>query len=271
MSTLALQSLHDGAPGWLGRCLGSVRDWAAAQGHAYRFIGDELFDPIPQPARAACRGATLPLTDLGRLLWMRRLHEEGWDRVIWLDADVLVLDPTLRIDGEGVGREAWISRAPGGGFRALPGVNNCAMSFAAGSPLLARYLAAALEAAEGLTAAPHPRALGPDLLLRLHRAAPFPLIPDIAMLSPLVLGALDAGDPAPAAAHDAVWAGPVRAANLCGSLADHRAMARIVERLAAAPGLLRPGGAATVEIVTEAKNAPPPWPVRFTTAAQQSI
>lgn len=247
------------AGGWRLRCLSSVRRWAAARGHAWRFIGDELFAPVPDAARAGCRGETLPMTDLGRLLWMRRLHDEGWRRVIWLDADILVIDPALAVEGEGIGREAWIARGAAGGFRAVKGVNNCALSFAAGSPLLARYLGAALDAAAGFTRRPHPRALGPDLLLRLHRRAAFPLFDDIAMLSPLVGEGLAKGDGRAAAAHAAVWGGPVRAANLCGSLGAYAVLDRAAAALERRSGPKPPAAAPDVEIMTEAKGAPSPW------------
>lgn len=230
---------------WRRACLASVRSWAAAQGYEYRFIGDELFDPIPdnlrQACQGACRGVVLPLTDIGRLLWLQNLLDDGWDRVIWLDADILIFDPGLRIEAEAVGREIWISKGLRDGFRAAESVNNCVLSMSARSPLLTRLLNATLAEAEAFRSPPHPRALGPDLFRRLHAAQPLPLAPDIAMASPPMVAGLADGDPAALAAHHAFWRGPVRAANLCSSLIedDGRAL-QAVQRLLKTPDAFMP-------------------------------
>lgn len=219
---------------WRRLCLGSVRSWATAQGYAYRFIGDELFDPIPEDIRSACAGVLLPLTDIGRLLWLQKLLTDGWDRVIWLDADILIFDSTLRIDAETVGREVWISKGVRTGYRAAKSINNCVISTTTQSALLERLLRATNEAVAGFQKPPHPRTLGPDLFRRLHAVEPLPVASDIAMASPIMIKSLAAGDPSPLAAHHAIWGGPVRAANLCGSLVEDdelalRAVARLLD------------------------------------------
>lgn len=252
MRVLVLQS--DKPPpqaAWRRACLASVRSWAAAQGYDYRFIGDELFDPVPDNLRQACRGVVLPLTDIGRLLWLQKLLDEGWDRVIWLDADILIFDPDLRIEAEAVGREIWISKGLRDGFRAAESVNNCVLSMSARSPLLARLLEATLAEAATFSAAPHPRTLGPDLFRRLHAAQPLPVAPDIAMASPPMIAGLAGGDTSALAAHHAVWKGPVRAANLCGSLIedDDRAL-QAVQRLLKTPSAFAPDAAPpAVEVI----------------------
>ncbi len=242
MRVLALQS-DKPAPraAWRRRCLASVEGWAAARGYEYRFIGDELFSPIPENLRRACRGVVLPLTDIGRLLWLRKLLDEGWDRVIWLDADILIFDPALRIEAEVVGREIWISKGLRDGFRAAESVNNCVLSMTAKSPLLGRLLDATLAEAAELRAPPHPRALGPDLFRRLHSAQSLPVAPDIAMASPPMIASLADREPAAMAAHHSVWKGPVRAANLCGSLIEDDDLAlKAVERLLESPTAFTP-------------------------------
>lgn len=232
---------------WRQACLASVRSWAAAQGYEYRFLGDELFDPIPEDARRACRGVVLPMTDIGRLLWLRALLDDGWDRVIWLDADILIFDPALSIEAEAVGREIWISKGLKDGFRAAESVNNCVLSMATGSPLLGRLLDATMAEAAMFDAPPHPRTLGPDLFRRLDAETPLPVASDIAMASPPMVAGLANGDPAALAAHHAVWRGPVRAANLCGSLIQDDDLAlRAVERLLETPAAFSP-------------DAPPPF------------
>ena len=234
-------------PAWREACTDSVATWAAAQGYAYRLLGDELFDPIPDAVRRGCAGVLLPLTDLGRLFWMRDLLNEGWSRVIWLDADILIFDPAFQINDEGVGREIWITRGLKEGFRAVESVNNCGLSFQRGSADLGRCLDASVAAAKAFRTPPHPRRLGPDLFRTLHRDSALPIIDGLAMLSPLMLTAIAQDDPAPMRAHQAVLRGPVHAANLCGSMiADEDMALRVTNRLLADPTIISPSGEAPI-------------------------
>ena len=90
-TTIVIQSYrtHD-VPPWLARCLASVRAWAEECGFTYRFLGDELFDPLP--ARLRLRAGHLPqmLADLGRLHAIATALAEGADRAVWAGADVVV-------------------------------------------------------------------------------------------------------------------------------------------------------------------------------------
>lgn len=265
MRTILLQSHRDGPlPRWIRRCLDSAAAWAAAAGVARRYINDELFDGLPSDFMSATETEILPRTDLGRLRWIKRLHDEGWDRAIWLDADVLVFDRSLAFNGDAVGREAWIAPGPDGGFRSLRMANNAALCFDRGSPRLNRYLAAAeaLATEIGLRGAVSTRmALGPDLLTRLHAETPFPLHPDVAMVSPCMAAGLANGDPAPLRVHSAVWGGAPKAVNLCGSLeADAAMMDAVTDRLLADPRAMSPSGIPKrVEHLKAWRGAPQIW------------
>jgi hypothetical protein len=91
MKVLVFQSHAKNAPLWIRRCTASVRDWARQQGWEYRLIGDELFRGIPLAVTLKAQ-SRLPLADLGRLLWTKRMLGD-WERVVWIDSDVLVFDP----------------------------------------------------------------------------------------------------------------------------------------------------------------------------------
>ncbi|MDH5408784.1 MAG: hypothetical protein OEY00_09255, partial [Gammaproteobacteria bacterium] len=48
MSRLVLQSHRSPLPyPWIDSCLSSVRQWAESHQYDYRYLGDELFDLIP--------------------------------------------------------------------------------------------------------------------------------------------------------------------------------------------------------------------------------
>jgi hypothetical protein len=113
--TLVLQSAPAQRPQWLDTCLVSVESWAAETGYAYRFIGDELFDEVPDWYMHKVAGRMPIASDLGRLLWIKNLLDQGEaDTVVWLDADVLVFAPSLlRVEPVSsclFGQELWIQK-----------------------------------------------------------------------------------------------------------------------------------------------------------------
>ncbi|MDP6952040.1 MAG: hypothetical protein QGF53_04695, partial [Alphaproteobacteria bacterium] len=144
MKTIVFQSFRDDRSGAIGRCLASVEAWAARQGYAYRFLGDELFDRVPDWFRERVAGDRLPMSDLARLVVARELLDEGWETVVWLDADVLVFDPeNFRIsldDGYAFSREVWLRRGGADKLLATEGLHNAVCAFARGNAFLEFYI-----------------------------------------------------------------------------------------------------------------------------------
>ena len=250
--TLVLQSFRPtGAPDWIDRCLRSVRSWAAAHGHSYLQMDDALFDIVPPWFAERCGGARLPITDLARLLWIRRFLREGWRRIIWLDADVLVTRPAAfapdPVHRHAVGREYWLRRGEDGALIGEWAVTNCGLAFTAESALLDFYIETAEAIVRG-SGSVHPLTLGPRLLTPLGLIAPLPLIPDLATSSPLLTAEIAGGVASEVtAAHRAAWRAPVNAVHFCGSTAGasdgpaqiaEAIVARAIDRLAADPGLI---------------------------------
>lgn len=248
-STIVLQSYRvDNVPGWIGTCMDSVRDWAKASGFAYSRVGDALFDLLPGDLAGLGAPPALPATDLARLLWIRKLLDEGWARVLWLDADILVTAPQdFAIDparGHLLCRELWTWHDEGG----LKGrwlVNNCAMAFASGSYFLDRYIAACVDLARNAAAPLSRLALGPDLLTQWDKSEPLPQIRTVPTLSPLLIGVALHGDRGPIDSFAKAWNAPIHAVHLCRSLGEKpdeplagADQAAIVARLARDPGFI---------------------------------
>jgi hypothetical protein len=250
--TLVFQSYRSaGVPVWLKRCLDSVEAWAGARGHAYLRLGDEFLEPVPGWFVDRCGEERLPVTDLARLLWVRRYLGEGWGRVVWLDADVLIPEPDRFAIPHGAphafGREYWLWQDDAGGLAGRWAVNNAVAMFTAGSSLLPFYI----DACETLArdAAPlHRLDLGPKFLTALNAAVTLPLVSDLATLSPTLIAEIaDGRDGEAMAMHAAAWQAPVAAMHLCRSvttttgglaLIDEHRVAAAVERLLAEPRLL---------------------------------
>ena len=113
---LVLQSATAQAPAWQQRCMGSVQALAADRGYAYRFLGDELFEQVPDWYLEKVRGRMPIAADLGRLQWIERLLSKGYSWVLWFDADVLIFAPNLldvTLDQSCVfGQEHWVQAKP---------------------------------------------------------------------------------------------------------------------------------------------------------------
>jgi hypothetical protein len=254
MRTLVYQSYrtHD-VPAWIDACMAQTRAWALARGYDYRAIGDEIFDLGPDWFRARLAGRKLPLTDLGRLLLAKRFLEEDHDRVIWVDADVLIFDPDgFEVDPGEAGyvlcREVW-----SGGVKFAPvdtvikpmhRHNNCVMGFARANTFLPFYIDTALRIARHAQEF-NDWSLGPGMLTGLFQRLPVPSKDDVAMMIPFVLlrllGRLGMGTDVLEQYLKLLPARP-RAANLGGSNVkpegpptniSHADMALLVERLLA--------------------------------------
>ena len=159
--------------------MATVRAWAPR----YEHVDDSFLDLAPGWVHDAC-SSVLPITDVARLVLLQerlRTHE----RVVWLDADVLVFDGAA-IDVSSpadvaVCVERWVTGAPGGGLQAVPFVCNAALS--------ARNVDALLDLTLERVRAGNvsDRSLGPDLLTPLHRSSPFGEIVGVSVASPHVV------------------------------------------------------------------------------------
>jgi len=205
-----------------------VETWARAAGFDYRFVGDELFAPIPECLRGRLRPQPVVASDLARLLALRRALEEGYEAAVWCDADFLVFAPErliLPAAPYALGREVWIEyRGAGRTPRARVKVHNAFLLFRRGNALL-EFCIDAAERLLGAHPGPYPpQFVGPKLLTALHNIVGFPVAERAAMLSPPVIRDLIAGGGPCLELFRERSPEPVAGANLCASLAGGREM-----------------------------------------------
>jgi hypothetical protein len=223
METLIFQSWRgDGGPPWVQRCLRSVAAWAGDHGYAYRRYGDELFDHLPAWYRERALGRPMIAADLARLLVARELlAAREAERVVWLDADVLLWAPErleLPDVSHAMGREVWIQRDERGRLRAHRKVHNALCLFRQDNPALDYLIHAATSIVGRYQGELPPTVVGPRLLGALHNLVPFPLVDSVGSLGPLVLRDVLAGG---GAAWDLLTErspAPLAGANLCASM-----------------------------------------------------
>jgi len=224
---------------WVHRCLESAHEWAQKQGYEYRFIGDEIFERVPDWYRGKV-GKKLPVaTDYARLVLIQEALREGFEQVLWLDADVLVFDPSLRIQFEGscaFGQEVWV-QASGDGYVAHRNVHNAFCAFRQNCvvlPFLLHTTASIVRRVDPTHIAP--QLVGPKLLTALHSLSDFALVPEIGALSPAVVGDIVAGKGAALDLLRRKSEIKPKAVNLCASLIEPAQAEKVIEVLLGAFG-----------------------------------
>jgi hypothetical protein len=221
--TLVIQSHRTPLPArWMEKTIHSVKTWTASRHYDYRFLGDELFDALPSGVLRKTRTQPVVATDLARLKALQSSLRDGYQTVIWCDADFLIFLPgefDLPPDNFGLGREVWIQRdSRSGKPRAYVKVHNAFLFFRKGNAFLDFYLDSAerlINTHEGPFA---PQFLGPKLLTAIHNIVQCPVVESAGMLSPLVMKDLLNGSGPFLDLFREHMQHPIAAANLCGSL-----------------------------------------------------
>ncbi|MBX3118690.1 MAG: hypothetical protein KF784_06465 [Fimbriimonadaceae bacterium] len=225
MRTVVYQSYRTfDVPLFIADCLDSVRAWADQSGFEYRFYDDDLFDRVPDWFKEKVRHDKLPMSDLARLILARELLEEGFERAVWADADLLVLKPdSLTVPDAPcfVCKEVWIDRSPAGRPIAVQKVNNAFMGFTRQQHVLEFLTECCLRHAEAAKTIAKIE-FGPDLLTHLDRFAHFPRAESVALLSPLVIMDLIQGGGPWWSLYAQEFGRSFSAINLCGSYLRER-------------------------------------------------
>jgi len=225
MKTVLFQSYREeGVPPWLQACMKSVQSWAVTRDFEYSFFGNEFLELAPSWFRQKAKGRMPVITDLCRLLQARHFLENGYERVIWLDADILIFDgENLFIDAEkdfAFAREIWVQPDSKGGLKAYRNVHNAASVYIKGNAFLDFYIHASQSIMSNV---PEDKGfpnqlVGPKLLTAFHNIVGFNLIDDVGMLSPLVIRDILAGGGGALDLLRKQTPKSLRAANLCSSL-----------------------------------------------------
>jgi len=245
--TLVLQSHRRPLPAaWLERCLESVRGWAAGRGYRYRFEDDRMLRRLDPELLARTAERPTVAADLGRLAALQSALAEGFETVIWLDADTLVFDPErleLPDDAYALGREVWVEPAAAA-VKTRVKVHNAFLMFRAGNPFLDFYRHAGELIVRRHEGPMVPQLVGPKLLAALHNLIRCPVLEEAAVLSPAVAADLLAGGGARLDAFRAHSPAPPAAVNLCASLSGGGGgsghMVEVIDRLLADPAGLQP-------------------------------
>jgi hypothetical protein len=221
MKTVVYQSYRtERVPGWITTCMATVRSWAESSGFEYRFIDDSFFELAPPWFRERCAGEICPVTDLARLVMARDLLASGYDRTVWVDADMLVFAPqALRVDSPesfAFCFEVWAYRDESGQLQFNRTANNSITVFSKGNAQLDFFIDAALRIGASQPHV-HKLAIGSRFLTGFVQLVPTPLLTNVGMFSPLLMNDIT-GDEMLLPAYGAELPAPLACANLCASL-----------------------------------------------------
>lgn len=179
--------------------MASVSDWARHYGYDYRKLNSGFFEKVPDWFFARCSGQIHPITDLARLLVMQQELSTSYERVVWLDADVLIFDPeNFSIDTQsgfqfGYGHFVGM-HADGTAHIGESGPNNGLLVAHRSHPLLAFYIYA-IEAIvrDAKPGSLERTALGPDFIRRLAGLCPLECNLRFGWLTPVIQQELSVG------------------------------------------------------------------------------
>jgi hypothetical protein len=222
--TLVLQSHRQPLPlTWLQSCLDSVSNWSENNHFDYRFIGDDLFDFVPDDLLEKTARQRVIATDLARLYALQNEILAGYETVVWCDADFLIFNPEQFVLPEtnfALGREVWIQHDSDNRLRAYRKVHNAFMMFRQGNSFLEFYADTAERLLRLNTGPMPPQFIGPKLLTALHNIVICPVLESAGMLGPLVIKDLLRGGGPALDLFRQKSAEQIFAANLSGSLVE---------------------------------------------------
>ena len=162
-------------------------------------------------------------TDLARLKALQYYLKDGYNTVVWCDADFLIFTlENFKLPNEtyAVGREVWIQQNKKNinKLAAKIKVHNAFMMFCQGNSFLDFYADTAERLLLDNNGNMSPQFIGPKLLTALHNVAQCPVLEAAGMLSPLVIQDIaNQGGPA-LELFIKKSPQPIAAANLCSSL-----------------------------------------------------
>jgi hypothetical protein len=242
--TIVIQTFRNhNIPTWIQRCLDSVRGWAKLYDYDYVLHGDEFYELCGSEYLGRGKKGPQTITDLARLIATRQRLDEGYSRVIWMDADMFVFNPSkFTFDfpdeqlatGYAVGREVLLWREPKGQFYTSgPMCHNAAMLFTQRAVdldmliTLVRHIDANRDVFSAFQ-------VGVQLLRGLQYSFMFPTLSHAALFSPDLIRAIAERDRKILRFYCEAYRYPAYAANLSLSMQSptaERVLRRAMDRL----------------------------------------
>jgi hypothetical protein len=196
-------------------------------GYERHFMQDELFDCVPAFLLEKTRHQPVIASDLARLLNLQDALHSGYERVMWMDSDFLIFNPSefsVPDSDCAVGREIWVQQDKHGRLKSYKKIHNAFLMFVKGDSFLDFYADTAERLLTQNQGPVPPQFIGPKLLTALHNLAKLPVLETAGMLSPMVIKAMLEGKGPALELFIKHSPQPIAAANLCISSCERDAV-----------------------------------------------
>ncbi len=229
MKTIVYQSYRGNeTPNWLDTCMQTVKNWAELRGFDYQ-REDNFFDYVPDWYIDKAQGKINVIADLSRLEIAKKFLDQGYERTIWMDADVVVFDAeNLTIDTPEeylVCREIWLDTADDknygeGTLFCTEKVTNSLVYFTQKNQILDFYIHATKSIVKNQTGRLSKLAVSTKFLSKLHEMMKLPLFLNMGLFSPILMQAIVEDQTEIIQLYTKALQSPIYAANLCLSFRD---------------------------------------------------
>ncbi|MFC1826897.1 glycosyltransferase family 2 protein [Thermodesulfobacteriota bacterium] len=221
MKTIIYQSYRtEDVPGWISHCMESVRKWADTNKFDYRFIDDELFSYVPDWYREKVDRQINLVSDLARLNLARKYLDEGYDRTIWIDADIIIFHPEhfhISIaNGYGFCHEVFTKISPEGEITNFIHVNNAITVFEKNNKFLDFYIYSCEQIVRNKKELTH-TSVGTQFLTATHHFLCNQTMRNMGLLSPLIMNSIAGKKKHLMEMYMKAFGSRMFAANLCAS------------------------------------------------------
>ena len=195
-----------------------VKDWSESRGWDYKRVGDEIFDLVPKEYREKSQNEIHLMVDLARLILAHRFLSR-YERVVWLDADVLILDPDSFLDdwpnSFAFSHEIWLNNEGGAGvLKAKRNINNAVCCFCRPDARLNFFIDATYRRVMDLKNLRHFDA-STTFLSQLNDIYTLPQFLNVALFSPHITQAILKNEEALVQWYGSQLPSKVKAVNLC--------------------------------------------------------
>lgn len=195
MKTIVYQAFSGNKPVWIDRCISTVKEWARANSFDYQFIGDQMLDYVPQWYRNKVGDKIALVADLARLKLAKEYLSYGYERTIWVDADIVIFDTEkFSIDvncSYAFGREVWCDLASDGRLLCTERVNNGVLVFTGKNRLLLDLYILAFKINIKRIQKNHiPFDVHIRFLTNLYKYIKIPLLTNVGQFSPAVMDSI---------------------------------------------------------------------------------
>ena len=225
-----------------------VEKWAGLKGFEYLFIDDRMFGYAPDWYKQKVDNRVLPVSDLARLEIAKDLLSKGYERTIWVDADLLLFDPEkfdIDIQDEfALMKEIWVEKNKFGFVDFDQKVCNAISVFTKNNNFLDFYIFVCKSIVQspqhwiyrfnssnklsvklkrlriklaGDTAYIPSDIVGTQFLTSLYKAVNFRLIDNIGLFSPVLMSEIAGNNHHHLKKYMTLFGSPLYGANLCGS------------------------------------------------------